>query len=156
MLDVSGIRLAVPDDAPAIAQLSRDCVEQGLGWRWTPLRVLRAIRDRSTNVAVSGHAGALAGFAIMRYDDERAHLLLLAVRPAQRRRGLATALLAWLEKCAQVAGIQGIQVEARADNPKAIAFYAARRYRPRAIVRGYYHGVIDAVRLEKRLWERDT
>ena len=33
------IRLAVVHDAVPIAQMSRDLIEQGLGWSWMPPRV---------------------------------------------------------------------------------------------------------------------
>ena len=154
VLNVSRIRLASPDDAIRIAQMSRDHIEQGLGWRWTPSRVLWSIRDKSTNVAVIHERGGLVGFGIMQYGENTAHLALLGVRPTQRRRGLGTSLVAWLEKCALVAGIETIRVEARADNPRAIAFYREQDYRPSGTVAGYYQGTVDAVRMQKRLWNR--
>ena len=64
--------------------------------------------------------------------------------------------MAWLEKCALVAGIATVRVEARADNPKAIAFYREQDYKPVGIVAGYYRGVVDAIRLQKKLWGRDS
>src|SRR5688500_19866008 len=90
------VRLAEPRDAQAIAMMSRDFIEAGLGWKYDAARVLRAIRDRDTLAVVaceggksgasaSGARGALAGFAIMELGDERAHLVLLAVRPSHRR-----------------------------------------------------------------------
>ena len=155
MLNVSNIRLALPDDAIRIAEMSRDHIEQGLGWSWTPSRVLWSIRHKSTNVAVIHEQGRLLGFGIMQYGEDTAHLALLGVQPSQRRRGLGTSLVAWLEKCALVAGIATVRVEARADNPRAIAFYREQDYRPAGIVAGYYRGTVDAVRLQKRLWSRD-
>jgi len=73
------VRLAVPADAAAIAAISRDHIEQGLPWRWRPERIVRAIRDRDTNVAVVGEPGAIVAFGIMSYRDDDAHLLLFAV-----------------------------------------------------------------------------
>jgi len=94
------IRLAEPRDAQAIGMMSRDFVEAGLGWKYDAARVLRAIRDRETLAVVaceSGKSGtsrgALTGFAIMEFGDERAHLVLLAVRPSHRR--LASASGCW-------------------------------------------------------------
>jgi len=141
------IRLATAQDAALIAEMSRDYVEHGLGWSWTPARVQAAVSHRATNVAI---AGELVGFGIMHYGDNSAHLALLAVRPALQRRGLGTLLLAWLEKPARVAGIECIRLEARADNPNAIAFYRHQGYREAGRIAGYYRGTLDAVRLEKR------
>jgi ribosomal protein S18 acetylase RimI-like enzyme len=88
----------------------------------------------------------------MRYGEQRAHLVLLGVAPRHRKRGLGALVLAWLEKCAVTAGLERVQLEARADNPQAIAFYLEQGYGQEGTVPGYYRGAVDAVRLEKRLW----
>lgn len=152
MIILPNISLANPSDARGIAEMSRDYVEYGLGWSWTPARVLKAIRDGSTNVAVVRERGTVQGFGIMRYGEQRAHLTLLAVQPAERKRGLGGVLLSWLEKSALVAGIERVQLEARSDNPVAIAFYRDQGYEDAGTVRGYYRGEVDALRLEKSLW----
>lgn len=146
------IRLATPADVKAVAELSRREIEYGLPWRWTPPRVLRALRDRETNVAVAlGPDGAVVGFGIMNYDQTTAHLSLLAVDAAARRRGVGAALLQWLEQVARVAGIERIDLEARRSNKSALAFYARHGYARTDVVAGYYLGVEDAVRLRKQL-----
>jgi [ribosomal protein S18]-alanine N-acetyltransferase len=145
------IRLATLADACGIARMSRDCIEQGLGWSWTETRVERSIRDRATNVIVARAGSSLLGFGIMRYGAQTAHLLLLAVQPGRRRRGLGRALVRWLEAPAQVAGIERIQVETRADNAVARPFYQQLGYREIARIPGYYQGMEDGLRLEKLL-----
>ena len=151
MLAIPSVRLATPGDARAIAELSRDFIEYDLGWSYTPGRILRAIRSRTTNVAVIHERGTLLAAGIMEYGDVTAHLVLLGVQPTQRRKGLGSHVLAWLEQCALTAGLEKISVEARADNPGAIAFYLEKGYGVRSRVPGYYRGALDAVRLEKRL-----
>lgn len=150
-MNAATVRLATGQDALPIAEMSRDFIEQGLGWSWTPSRVLIAVRSRTTNVACIDGPAALAGFGIMDYADETAHLSLLAVRPDQRDRGLGARLLMWLEQPARVAGIACIRVEARADNPRAIGFYRRLGYRETGRIEGYYRGSLDAIRLEKPL-----
>src|ERR1039457_2591598 len=134
-----------------IAEMSRDYIEYGLGWSWTPARVLAAVGDRSTNTAVLGEREDIAGFGIMHYGDDTAHLALLAVRPNQQQRGLGALLISWLEKPGLVAGIERIRLEARSDNPNAISFYRKQGFRESGRIAGYYRGAVDAVRLEKRL-----
>jgi [ribosomal protein S18]-alanine N-acetyltransferase len=149
------IGLATLPEAATIALMSRQYIEQGLGWSWNVGRVEAAIASASTNVVVMRAAdGEVIGFAIMQYGDDSAHLALLAVHPDHRQRGLAAALLGWLEKCADTAGIGRITVEARCDNPVAIVFYERRGYVQLSRVAGYYRGVLDAVRMEKDLWAR--
>ena len=146
------VRLALPADARSIAEMSRDYIENGLGWGWTEARVLRAIRDRSTNVVVVHGRGYVLGFGIMTYGDNTAHLLLLGVHKTQRKRGLGTSILLWLEECALTAGIERIQVEAREDSEAALWFYRGRGYSQIERLTGYYRGIVNGVRLEKRLW----
>ena len=146
------IHLAVTGDAARIAAMSRDLIEAGLGWSWTEARVRRSLGDPNTNVTVACDEEQLAGFGIMKYRDAEAHLHLLAVRESHRRCGVGSALMAWLERTALVAGIGVIYLEARATNDAARAFYGKLGYREIKLVPGYYRGVESAVRLAKDLW----
>jgi ribosomal protein S18 acetylase RimI-like enzyme len=49
------------------------------------------------------------------------------------------------------AGCSRIELEARADNPGALAFYGLRGYERFDTVPGYYQGRIAALRLSKNL-----
>jgi [ribosomal protein S18]-alanine N-acetyltransferase len=148
------LRLARRGDAQAIATLSRDLIERGLGWSWTARRVMRSIADADTNVLVAlDAAGGLQGFGIMKYGDDDAHLLLLAVQQAQGRRGIGSALMAWLEAAALAAGVRRIFLEAREANAPARAFYRRLGYAEIGLLPGYYQGREDSVRLLKDLWE---
>lgn len=136
--------------------MSRDQIEQGLGWSWTESRVLRAIESSDTNVAVAESGGRIAAFGVMVYRDDAAHLMLFSVRPDHRRRGLGRQLLSWLEAVARTAGLQRISLECRRENAPARNFYADQGYHEMAIHKGYYRGVEDAVRLEKWLLPGET
>lgn len=151
MPQLPGIRLATLGEASAIAEMSRDCIEHGLPWRWTAARVRGAISDPATNVAVALRRDAVAGFGIMHYADASAHLSLFAVAPAHRHQRLGAALLSWLERSARLAGLQHIDLEARADNRHALAFYTSQGYAMRNTASGYYEGIVDAVQLRKTL-----
>jgi ribosomal protein S18 acetylase RimI-like enzyme len=155
MISAHELGLATPADAGAIARLSRDEIEHGLCWGWTAPRVLRAIRDPDTNVLVAREAGLVIGFALLRYAEPRAHLLLLGVAPAHRRRGIASALLAWLETTMRVAGIAGVQVEVRAINRVALAFYRRLGFEQIDATARYYQGVETALHLFKELGRDD-
>ena len=146
------LRLAGRADAPAIARLSRDRIEQGLGWSWTAPRVLRSILDPQTNVVVALDAARMLGFGIMKYHEDEAHLLLLAVRESSCRRGVGSTLVAWLERSASVAGIGQVALETRITNDGARAFYRRLGYCETRTVPGYYQGREAGVRLVKDLW----
>jgi hypothetical protein len=47
------IRLARLADAGPIARMSRELIEYGLRWRWTPARVAASIRAPEVNVLVA-------------------------------------------------------------------------------------------------------
>ena len=151
MLAQCDIRLARPLEAPVIALLSRDCIECGLDWSWTPGRVLRSIRDRATNVVVVRDDGGLVAFAIMRYGETQGHLDLLAVRPDRQRHGIGSAILSWLEASARVAGLADIRLQVRATNPIAIAFYRGAGFVANGVHRRYYQGVEDALLMTRDL-----
>ena len=146
------LQLATQADALEIARMSRDLIEQGLGWSWTPRRVLRSVVDPQTNVVVALNVSNLLGFGIMKYHEEEAHLLLLAVHPAVVRRGVGSRLLAWLEKAAITAGVGQVYLEVRASNAAARAFYRRAGYAEIQHLPGYYQGQEPAVRLAKDLW----
>jgi ribosomal-protein-alanine N-acetyltransferase len=143
------ISLAVAADATAIAEMSRDTIEQGLPWSWTTRRIARCIRDRATNVVVARRARGLLGFAIMKYEEEDAHLLLLAVHPSQRRKGVGTALLQWLEATVDAAGIAIVRLETRAHNRDGRLFYRRHGFEEVGLQPGYYQGIEDALQMSK-------
>lgn len=145
------LRLARLADATTIANLSRELIEYGLRWRWTPMRVAASIRNSDVNVLVACIRANIAGFAIMRYRDDDAHLDLLAVAPPYRRAGVGRQLLEWLEKCAVVAGIFSVALEVRAANEGAQRFYQRMGYRTLVHLPGYYQGVEAALRMGRDL-----
>ena len=145
------IELASSADAAQIAELSRITIEQGLPWRWTQERVRACIRDRAINVVVARTGERVIGFAIMKYGEDEASLFLFGVEPAYRRQRVGSELLEWLEATARTAGIRTIRLEARQDNQVASAFYRHHGFEEIGVVHGYYQGLEDAVRYQKRL-----
>ena len=151
MITESAVVLATRGDARAIAEMSRQYIERGLGWSWTEARVAQAIADPDTNVAVVRDAGKIVAFGIMGYREKAAHLALFAVRASHQRQGIGSRILGWLETVAVTAGITHIHVECRRDNAAARNFYGEYGYHEQVISKGYYRGLEDAVRLEKWL-----
>jgi ribosomal-protein-alanine N-acetyltransferase len=146
------LRPAHRSEAGAIATMSRLQVEYGLNWRWTTPRIRRAIGDKETMVLVASIDGVLEGFAIMKFRDEDAHLLLLAVQPKSRRAGIGRAMLEWLEKSCRTAGIRHIRLEVRVSNRPARRFYEEMGYRLVSQVAGYYEQREAAAVMAKSLF----
>lgn len=107
------------------------------------------IRHAESVVLTARDGDITAGFAIMGFGDDVAHLNLLAVDPSHRRRGVAAGLLTWLEETALTAGTFVIGLELRAGNESARAFYTAMGYREVGRVSGYYQGLESAIRMQR-------
>ena len=158
------LKLASLKEAKTIASLSRDEIEAGLGWRWRADAITAMIRDPDA-IVVSAYVPTgndtpdqFAGFGIMQYELDHAHLNLLAVVPNYRRLGIAHELLRWLEKSALVGGIDTVALEVRAVNVPARSFYRNAGYLENEYLRHYYRtpdGKTEAAyRMRRSLRER--
>lgn len=136
-------------DAVRLAAMSHALIESGLRPAWGASRIGWYVRHPESVVLTARSDRTIAGFAIMRYADEVAHLNLLAVDPAHRRRGIARRLVTWLEETALTAGTFVIGLELRAHNLAAQDFYRALGYREVGRVPGYYQGIEAAIRMER-------
>ena len=128
-------------DYPAIARIQQSCPEAAQ-WPvgdYSGYRMLLALVDSLP-----------AGFCAWRQTSpDEAELLNLAVDPAMRRRGVASALLATLEKNAT----GEIFLEVAEPNLSAVALYTRLGWQQTGTRRGYYcHGTINAVVMKKRSW----
>lgn len=92
-------------------------------------------------------AGALRGYLVVRRLLDEAHLLSLAVEPASRRRGAATALLEAALAAERAAGARLAALEVRPGNAAALAFYARHGFRTVGRRRRYYPDGEDALLL---------
>lgn len=150
------IQPARGSDCQPIAEMSRDCIESGLPWTWTPARVMRHLLHPESVVLTACSGDALLGFAIMHFGDDSSHLNLLAVQPAYRRLGIGRRLLEWLEESAVVAGTFTIRLEVRARNPGAVLFYHRLGYVETGRIARYYGGREDAVTMAHELRDADA
>jgi ribosomal-protein-alanine N-acetyltransferase len=145
------LQLADRRDAGILAGMSRDLIETGLEWRYRTQSLRQLIAHAETVTLVARHGDTVAGFGIMKYGDEHAHLVLLAVRPDIRRRGIARRLVEWLVMSAATAGVATIHVELRAGNAGAYALYRSLGFAETLRVPGYYAGRETAIRMLRLL-----
>ena len=144
-------RLAKMDEATVMAEMSRELIEAGLGWRYTPIRMAGLISDPETLTLVASEASLVRGFAVMRLYEEHAHLALLCVSPQQQQRGIGRRMTEWLVESAEVAGSGSIRLELRVDNLSALAFYRRLGFTETELVPGYYSPQIAARRMVRTL-----
>ena len=145
------LQFASGHDAASLAAMSRDLIEAGLGWRYRTESISGLIADAETVTLVARGAEGLAGFAIMKFGDERAHLMLLAVRPSYQRRGIGRRMVLWLVESAATAGVVSIHVELRAGNSAAHALYLGVGFTETLRLPGYYSGRETAIRMMRLL-----
>jgi ribosomal-protein-alanine N-acetyltransferase len=136
-----------------MAEMSRELIEAGLAWRYTPSRMAALISDPETMALVACDGPSIQGFAVMHFGDVHAHLALLCVQPMQRQRGIGRRLHEWLIESARVAGIASIGLELRADNAAARSFYRRLGFAETQLVPGYYDGQVAARRMTLMLHE---
>jgi [ribosomal protein S18]-alanine N-acetyltransferase len=106
------------------------------GWSWQDLAGLLA--SPGAGGFLLDDAGACVGLAICRIVLDEAELLTIAVRPAHRRTGAGRALLLAVVERARGSGAKQLFLEVGADNPAALALYAAAGFQPVGGRRAYY------------------
>jgi ribosomal protein S18 acetylase RimI-like enzyme len=77
-------------------------------------------------VAVEG--GGVVGTAMAGYDGHRGWVYAVAVKPSHRRRGVGAALMARVEEGLRAAGCPKLNLQVRASNRQAVAFYERLGY----------------------------
>jgi ribosomal-protein-alanine N-acetyltransferase len=80
------------------------------------------------------------GFILIRSAGGEAEVLTLAVAPAARRRGIATALILAASRYAQKQGARKLLLEVGRANEPAKSLYARLGFREVACRKGYYQG----------------
>jgi ribosomal-protein-alanine N-acetyltransferase len=85
----------------------------------------------------------LWGFCVFRVAVEEVEIHDVAVHPAQRRRGLARALLARAMELAAATGAEVAHLEVRAENAAAIALYRQVGFEQVGRRAGYYTSPVE-------------
>jgi len=131
------MRAATLDDLEAITALEQ--ISFGNPWPRSAFRQeLRLPYARLVVVHEERGEGELLGFVDSWLRADELHLLVLAVQPDQRRRGIARALVAGAEQHARDRGATYAVLEVRAANAAARAFYRTLGYGHVGVKRGYY------------------
>ena len=145
------LRIACPADVPTLALMSRDLIESGLGWHYRAERIEKLRGDPEVVTLVACLGATITGFAILQFNGERAHLVLLAVHAAHQRRGIGRRMVQWLLETAATAGAASVHVELRAGNAAAHALYQAAGFEESLRLGGYYRGRETAVRMVRTM-----
>lgn len=136
------------DDVDRIMEVMALAFPPEYGESWNRRQVSDALLLAGTHHALIGSDGSpqpeadatVAGFYLSRglFDEEE--LLLFAIAPAWRRRGLGHALLQQFIESARNRGKKRLFLEMRRNNPAGI-LYAAHGFRPIGIRPRYYRAL---------------
>lgn len=117
------------------------------GEAWNRRQVADALTFPSTHALVVDADGAVlpdgpgtaapAGFVLTRHVLDEEELLLIAVTPGARRRGVGTALIVHMFDAAHARGVSRIFLEMRRGNP-AVQLYHKFGFEPIGERRNYY------------------
>ena len=107
-------------DAPRLAGVHAEAFETP----WSADAIGEILAGPGAFALAVGEPGPLVGFILCRRIADEAEILTLAVRPVDRRRGLAAALLNGAIAIATVAGATSMFLEVADDNLAAIDLYA--------------------------------
>lgn len=121
-------------DAPALAGIEAACFSHP----WTQ----EGLREETDNPAacflVAEKDGAPAGYAGMHIGGEEGFLANVAVDPACRRFGIASALLEALIAEGRVRGLTRLTLEVRPSNRAAVALYEKKGFQKDGVRPGFY------------------
>lgn len=132
-------------------------------WReaWTRSQVESSLALPHTYALLANAAGeplaegeVAAGFVLARRAPGEEELLLVAVRPEMRGRGVGKELIEWFVRTARSNGAEQVFLEMRANNP-AVRLYTACGFEPIGRRRAYYRTMdgenLDAITFGRKL-----
>ncbi|WP_203338720.1 GNAT family N-acetyltransferase [Nocardioides limicola] len=140
------IRDGQPADVAAIVAIEADVFGADA---WHTESVAAELVAPGRRVRVSGDP--VSAYAVTMVVGDVADLLRIAVRPEQRRRGLAGALLEDAVVAAAAAGADRMLLEVATDNTAALRLYAGAGFTEVDRRARYYAGGVDAVVLRRSL-----
>jgi ribosomal-protein-alanine N-acetyltransferase len=96
-----------------------------------------------TYARIAERDGALVGYLCAVMVEDEAHVGNLAVDPAERRHGVAQALLDDLVEAARLRGVKRVTLEVRESNGNARKFYYKNGFIDVAIRKNYYRKPVE-------------
>lgn len=145
----SPLRDARPEDAPAIAAIFEACLPDP----WSAEMIADSFRHGCHGLVACDpdDAASIVGVSLVQWFAPEAEILLVAVLPSHRRRGIARALLRGSLMQAARAGAEAAFLEVRPSNAGARAFYEEEGFREVGRRRAYYRNGEDALVLRRDL-----
>jgi ribosomal-protein-alanine acetyltransferase len=141
------IRPYQPGDSQAVFEICRQS-PQAAQW---PNESYDQAHSSGQIILVAELHGQVSGFMIARIMADEAEILNTAVDPAQRRKGIGTALLTAAISSTQAHNAKRIYLEVRESNAVAISFYRQHGFEKTAERREYYRSPTENAVVMKKL-----
>lgn len=145
MTDHFRIATARVGDTPAVMRVMEAAFDPAYGEAWTTAQLLTLFALPSARVAVAWDGDSPCGFSAARIAGPESELLLLAVDPAWRGRGVGKRLMDDWRDWAEAHGVDEYFLEMRSDND-AIHLYEAAGFSECGRRPAYYRGGDGVVR----------
>jgi len=127
-------------DLAAVTAIMEEAFDPRFGEAWSSAQCIGMMALQGVVLTIASDDAGVAGFAMTRVVAGDGELLLLAVRPAARRRGIGAALLRHVIAQARELAAERLHLEVRSGNP-AVALYRAHGFIPVGQRRAYYRGI---------------
>jgi ribosomal-protein-alanine N-acetyltransferase len=154
VLSMVSLRPGRINDLAVVDSLMREAFDPRFGEAWTANQCAGVMAMPGVWLTLADIDGVVAGFAMARAIVDEAELLLLAVRPAARRRGVGSALLRAVIGEARERGAARLHLEVRAGND-AVSLYGRCGFEKIGERRDYYRGkggkLFDAMTYQKSI-----
>ena len=137
----SAIRLrpGETNDLEEVMRIMTAAFQSCFGEAWTRSQCAGILPMHGVSLTLAEQAGQPVGFSLVRTAADEAELLLLAVDPAEQRRGIGQALLDNFIAASLAGGAHRLHLEVRDGNP-AVELYRASGFATAGRRRNYYHG----------------
>jgi ribosomal-protein-alanine N-acetyltransferase len=136
---VAQLRTAGWADLDAVMEVMNTAFDPGFGEAWTRAQCAGILPMAGVALTLADGGGSPLGFSLVRAVAGESELLLLAVAPAARHRGVGTQLMRQYVEDAGRSGIRKLHLEVRESNP-AVSLYRQHDFVVEGRRRNYYRG----------------
>jgi [ribosomal protein S18]-alanine N-acetyltransferase len=150
------LRLATAggDDLDAVMGIMQQAFDPAFGEAWTRAQCAGILPMSGVAMTLARDSDHPVGFTLSRSVADEAELLLIAVLPTARGKGVASALLRHFILASADKGVHRLHLEVREDNP-AVAVYARHSFRVHGRRAKYYKCIdgqyIDALTMGRTI-----
>ncbi len=147
----------LPDSpqAAAATTIMADAFTPEYGEAWQPRELVNTLALPNVDARLGLLAGSPSGFSLLYHLAGEAEILMVAVKPELRGRGVASALLADMIQLAEMRGHETLFLEVRDGNATALKLYERHGFQISGRRQRYYRGedaiLRDAITMRRTL-----